>query len=255
MYTHFLIGAGTHEMEGIPGMIAARYNIQQKINTLHYCNYNRIEVILTSNKQEDPSRMGVFRDDGKRAHLQYYADEKAFRRPDGSTDLPQLYKALLAGLEILWEKKGWNTEDLREIYRKIEEEGFFVSVAAGKALTSPDKQCKAEFYCVLYPGYADYYLWFYNKKKKWERKIMFLKGHEEPALFFNFFQNRDWRDNEYFLISDWNKEVFFVFNVNTDAFTVEYKPVHSLEMAQNKLKSFEAGLTQEERTKLFGLPY
>jgi hypothetical protein len=254
MYTHFFLGIANHEMH-TPGMISAKYKIQQKLNTLSYCNYSRIDFTLTNNKQEDPGRMGVWWDTGKRADIQCYADEKTFRRPDGSTDLPQMYKAILAGLELLWEKKGWNVADLRDIYRKIEEEGFFVSVTAGKALTSPDKQYKAEFYCVLYPGYADYYLWFYNKRKKWERKIMFLKGHEELALFFNFFQNRDWRDNEYFLISDWNKEVIFIFNVHTDSFTVEYKPVHSLEMARNKLKSFEAGLTQEERSKLFGLPY
>lgn len=249
-----MLGMATHEMY-TPGLISVKYNIQQKLNDLSYCNYSRIDFVLTNNKQEDPGRMGVWWDEGKRADIQWYADEKTFRQPDGSPDLPHLYKTILSGLQALWEKKGWNVEDLRDMYRKIEEEKFFISVTFVKALTSPDKQNKAEFYCVLYPGYTEYYLWFYNKKKKWERKIMFLKGQEEPIAFFGFFQNRGWRDNEYFLLSDWNKEIYFVFNVNKDEFSVEFKPVKSLEIAQNKLKSFEAGLTQEERTKLFGLPY
>ena len=243
MHTYFFIRLDT-PVES-PCLATAKYNVEQHLNALGYCKYRKIDVNLTNNPQHD--QMGIWWDEKRDATIYHYFD--------GNFDLPHQYNELLNGLKILWQKNNWNTDDLQHIYDKIIEEGFTVSLPETKPIPSPDKQHKAALSAEMYTGYSDNYIRFFNKRRKWQRKIKILKGKELPDGFFWFFHNRQWLDNDNFQLSDWNNEVIFTFNIHKDEYSIDFKPLHSLDMAQNKLKSFEAGLTFEESQKLFGLPY
>jgi len=221
MFTHFLLSVGA-DMH-IPDLTHVKYNIQKNINGLKYCHYKRISLQVIHDADYEPSRMGLWWDDGRIADIRWYVDARVWRTKDGSLNLPFVYKTILSALELFWTQKQWPVADLRELYHRMEREGFFVKVPYEKILMSPDKQHKVEFFCDLYPDHADYYLIFSARQNKWRRKIKFLKGHEDPEVFFWFFANRGWKDNERFVLSDKNEEILFVFDVNKDDFSVEYR--------------------------------
>jgi hypothetical protein len=167
--------------------------------------------------------MGLWWDDGRIADIRWYVDAQNWRTREGKLNLPFVYKAILGALELLWTKKQWPVSHLSELYHKIEGEGFFVKVPYGKLLVAPDKQHKVEFFCDLYSDHADYYLIFSARQNKWRKRIKFLKGHEDPDVFFGFFMNSQWKDNEQFILADKEMEILFVFDVNKDDFSVEYR--------------------------------
>lgn len=251
--TQFLLGTLNDGMN-IPGIIALKYTLQIRINSLTYCSYRKIDLLLTGSELSPLGRTGLWRDDGKNAVIQWYADERTFRLEDGTTDLEALLTIILRALEELWRKKGWPVDDLAEMHRIIVREQFYVSMTYGLVRASPVKKHRAELYCQLYPSHTDYFVRFRGKNSP-ARKVHFLKGQEDPEILYEFFRHRTWKDDESLVISDWNQEIFFIFNIQKDDFTLEFRPTyHSLEVCMDKLRSFGAGLTPDERLGLFGLP-
>jgi hypothetical protein len=207
----------------VPDLTHVKYNIQKNINGLKYCHYKRISLQVIHDPGYEPSRMGLWWDDGRIADIRWYVDAQEWRTKDGKPNLPFIYKTILSALELFWLGKHWPVTDLEELYKKVEGEGFYVKVPYGKVSMSPDKQHKVEFYCDLYPGHADYYLVFSARQNKWRKRIKFLKGHEDPDVFFWFFTKRQWKDCEQFVLADKEEEILFVFDVNKDDFSVEYR--------------------------------
>ena len=207
----------------IPDLTHVKYNIQKYINELKYCHYKRISLQVIHDADHEPSRMGIWWDDGRIVDIRWYVDALAWRKEDGSPDLPFVYKTIMSALELFWSQKKWPVADLGELHQRMEAEGFFAQVPYGKLLMSPDKQHKVEFFCDLYPDHADYYLIFSARQNKWTKKIKFLEGHEDPEVFFWFFAIRQWTDNERFVLSDRNEEILFVFDAEKDDFSIEYR--------------------------------
>ena len=207
----------------IPDLTHVKYNIQKHINVLRYCHYKRISLQVTHDPDYEPSRMGLWWDDGRIADIRWHVDARVWRTKDGRLNLPSVYKTIVSALELLWGQKQWPVADLQELYQAMEGDGWFVKVPFGKISMSPDKEHKAEFFCDLYHDHADYYVIFSARQNKWRKRIKFLEGHEDPEVFFWFFANRQWKDNEQFILSDKNEEILFVFDVNKDDFSVEYR--------------------------------
>ncbi|MHA4812322.1 hypothetical protein ACX0G9_29775 [Flavitalea flava] len=229
-----------------------QYNIQRRIRELKYVTYRRLDILLVDGKDQHEQ---IERDDKKTANMKCYIDSSLIESIADKKSIKALYTVIFKGLEILWAKSQWDIEDLNDIYRAIEKDDFFSSVIYGKTLVSPDKKHNAEFLCEIYPGYTDYYLRFIRKKEEVVHKIHFLHGHPDPGIFFNFFSNRIWRDSNHFLLSDINKEIFYIFNVNNPDFSIEYRPINnSLEECKNYVAAFQAGISQNERLRLLGLP-
>ena len=207
----------------IPDLTHVKYNIQKHINVLRYCQYKRISLQVTHDPDYEPSRMGLWWDDGRIADIRWHVDARVWRAKDGRLNLPSVYKTIVSALELLWGQKQWPVADLQELYQAMEGDGWFVKAPFGKISMSPDKEHKAEFFCDLYHDHADYYVIFSARQNKWRKRIKFLEGHEDPEVFFWFFANRQWKDNEQFILSDKNEEILFVFDVNKDDFSVEYR--------------------------------
>jgi len=207
----------------IPDLTHVKYNIQKHINVLRYCHYKRISLQVTHDPDYEPSRMGLWWDDGRIADIRWHVDARVWRAKDGRLNLPSVYKTIVSALELLWGQKQWPVADLQELYQAMEGDGWFVKAPFGKISMSPDKEHKAEFFCDLYHDHADYYVIFSARQNKWRKRIKFLEGHEDPEVFFWFFANRQWKDNEQFILSDKNEEILFVFDVNKDDFSVEYR--------------------------------
>ena len=228
-----------------------QYNIKKRLQELKYVSYRRLDILLVDTEGEDGD---IEWDDKKTANMKCYIDPLRFISTSKES-IVEVYLAIFKGLRILWERNQWMADDLTEIYRNIEQDDFFSFINYGKVLVSPDKKHKAQFFCELYPQYADYYLLFFNSKGKVVQKVPFLHGHQDPDIYFSFFLNRAWRDNEYFLLSNNNKEIFNVFNVNESNFSLEYRPLNnSLEECKNYVAAFQANISSSERLKLLGFP-
>lgn len=229
-----------------------QYNIQKRLQELKYVSYRRLDVVLADAKDGDGK---IEWDDKKTANIKCSVDLSLDAPVTDKRSIKSQYLAIFNGLGGLWERNQWDIADLNNIYSKIEQEGFASSTSYGKILVSPDKKHKAEFFCEIYPEYCDYYLLFWGNKGKLEQRILFLHGHPDPGIFFNFFSNRGWRDNQYFLLSDINKEVFYIFNVNEPTSSLEYRPLNNtLEECKNYVAAFQANIPNSERLKLLGLP-
>jgi len=225
-----------------------QYNILKRLRELKYVSYRRIDVVLTDVKEEGRR---IEWDDKKTANIKCYVG-LSFGEPVADKRSTQAqYRAIFNGLEVLWEANQWNVDDLRGVYSEIEQEDFASSISYGKTLASPCKKHKAAFFCEIYPEYCDYYLLFLGNKGKVEQRIPFLHGHPDPGIFFNFFSNRAWRDNQYFLLSDINKEIFYIFNVNEPTSSLEYRPLNNtLEECKNYVAAFQANIPNSERLRL-----
>jgi hypothetical protein len=244
MFTHFLLSVGA-DMH-IPDLTHVKYNVQKNINSLKYCHYKRISLQVIHDPEYEPSRMGIWWDDGRIADIRWYADPRAWRTGDGRPNLPFVYKTILRALENLWEQRRWPLGDLRGLYLFMESEGFFVKIPCEKVLMSPDKQHKVEFICDLYADHADYFLIFSARQNKWRKRIKFLEGHEDPEVFFWFFANREWKDNEQFVLSDRNEEILFIFDVNRNDFAVEYRLQGAAEEREKKMRSMGVGVIMSD---------
>ena len=87
MFTHFLLSVGA-DMH-IPDLTHVKYNIQKHINVLRYCHYKRISLQVTHNPDYEPSRMGLWWDDGRagdRYQVGVYGFWKSGQTSGGTTD-------------------------------------------------------------------------------------------------------------------------------------------------------------------------
>lgn len=229
-----------------------QYNIHKRLRELKYVTYRRLDFTLID---ENKGGAEIEWDDKKTANIRCYVDPVIIPSIEDKNGIAAVYTVLFDALKALWIKNNWNSEDLKNIYSEIERENFFSSRSYGKVEVSTDKKYKTKFFCELYPVYADYYLRFLGKKGEVVQEVKFLHGHPDPSIFFNFFPNRVWRDNEYFLLSDANKEIFYIFNVNSANFSIEYRPINnSLEECKNYVAAFQAKISQDERMRLLRLP-
>lgn len=232
-----------------------QYNFIKRLNKLKYVSYRRIDISLSVGNTSGDQTVEFEWDDGKTASIIYGLNEDILGSLTSKENIINIYKAVLNCIKILWKKNNWDPDDLFSIYDEIEKNFFEVSVKFGKPFSSPDKKRTAEFVCEVFPEYADYYLQVFEKETQEKRKIKFLKGLTVIELFFGFFNNPYWRDSKCFFITDINKEIFFIINVDNDSCAIEYKPVYnSLEQCKNYVQAFQAGVTSKERLRLLGLP-
>ena len=228
-----------------------QYNVHKRLQQLKYVSYRRIDIFLIDKERD----IEVDRDDKKKASLKCSFDRAVIKDISDNKSIASLYDTTFKCLKLLWQRNSWDVEDLNHMHSNITAENYFSSLCIGKKLVSPDKKNKAEFWCELYPTYANYYLCFLKGRGEQVQKILFLRGHSDPDLFFYFFSNRAWRDNEYFLLSDINKEIFYIFNVNEPGFSIEYRPMNNtLEECKNYVRAFQADIPHNERLRLLGLP-
>ena len=118
-------------------------------------------------------------------------------------------------------------------------------------ITNISKRLRKIKYLSLHPDYADLYVQFIGKGKKLHRSIYFLKGNLNPALFYGVFVNRYWQNDEQFIICDYSDEIFYVFNVNQNDYSMKYEPVNNtLEELKDYIKVFEKDTSVEETARL-----
>jgi hypothetical protein len=228
-----------------------QYNVHKRLQILKYVSYKRIDVCLVEAEVD----IMVERDDKKKATLKCRFERSMIEDVSEKKTIAYLYNLTFKCLMFLWSRNSWNVEDLDTIHSDIVAENYLSSIFFGKTLFSPDKNHKAAFLCELYPEFANYYLCFFERKGDPSQKILFLHGHSDPDLFFYFFSNRVWRDNDYFLLSNITKEVFYIFNVNQTDFLIEYRPLNNtLEECKNYITAFQADIPISERLKLLGMP-
>lgn len=251
MLKQFNLGFENHGI-GSEGIIAIKYNLQQKLSRLPYLSYTKISISITDyNKEKD---LGLWWDDKKTANLRCYIDGEIIKDLSNSVNIALTYQEVLLCLEQLWVKNNWNKIDLTGVYETLEKENFHVLVSMRKKMQSENKKFSVDFNCIIFPTYTDFYLIF-SRRNQIIRRIKFLKGQPDPFIFFGFFTNRYWKGDELFLISDINKEIFFIFSIDKDDFSIEYRPlINSLEKCKDYLRAFEAGLSHKERMRLLGLP-
>jgi hypothetical protein len=250
MLRRFEVGFESHRI-ATSGITAIEVNLKAKLSQLKYISYRKIYITLIENTSKN--ERGIIWDDGKDAHINLNVDTEILSNLSDIENVKFMYRLLLNTLEPIWLKNNWDAEDLIAIYNTIESEKFEVEVRLGKEIVSPDRKTKAVIICKLYPDYADYFIGF-KKANRTVCKILYLKGHPVPGLFFDTFVRRYWKDNDMFILNDANKEIYFLFSVSRCSFEIEYLPkINSMEDCQNQLKGFEAGLSQEERLKLWKL--
>lgn len=230
-----------------------QYNLYKRLTRLKYVTYQRINILLIDKKGKEDIQIEW--DDKKSANLKVYLDPKLMTTITAIDSIAAIYDVLFECLEVLWVKYGWNVGDLKNMHLEIIGENFSSFLVYGKNLVSPDKKYKAEFFCELFPEYTDYYLNFLGKKGELINKIKFLHGHPDPSIVFGFYTNSNWRDNECFLLADINKEIFYLFNVKKDEFSIEFIPTYnSLEECKNFVLAFQANVSHKEMMRLLGMP-
>lgn len=227
-----------------------QYNLLKRLNNLKYVSYKRIDIILVKNTNE---QFDCDLDFKKTTRLRVSINEESVTDLMDNQTIKVVYDYVFEGLDFLWKKNIWDLQDLLKIQEVIKAENFFVDLVYDKGIASPDRKHKAEFYCILHPGYTEYNFRVLYKKEV-VRNVFFLKGHPDPGMFFGFFKNTNWRDNSYFIMSDINKEIFYVFNIHNEDFSIEYRPdYNSLEQCQKHVQAFGMGLSSSERMKLLGM--
>ena len=230
---------------------AIRVNIIKRLKKLEITHYKKFEIILSNGlpensyiEYEDKNNIRVF----------------ALNRFDtiiNCTDIQNvrlIYTMIFESLSVIWEKKEWDENSLIKIHGEIVKENYVVISAYGKPSLSLNKKLKAEIYCQLFPEYAEFYLRI-NEKNKQKREILFFKGYLDPAFFLSFFNSLNWKENEYAVLSDYNKRVFFIFSAVDGSFQVEYSSVHSsIQENENFLKAFQFDTPDSNRSLLLGIP-
>lgn len=228
-----------------------QYNVYQRLHKHEYITCRRIDIILTESLVQGD--IDVVVDDKRRVEIKSGIggiDINHILENDGAT----VYKVIFSTLRLFWRRNKWNELDIDQLSDEIKHTDFVSTISFSKKYLSPDKKTKAEFYCELFPEYTNYYLDFLNKKKELIRRIKFFKGHQDPLIFFGFFANKTWRDNDFFFLTDYNKEIYFIFNIYEDSFELEYKPTfNSLEKCKDYVRAFEPDISTKERLKLLDL--
>jgi hypothetical protein len=228
-----------------------QYNVYKRLKKLKYVTYRRIDINFVD-AVEDGNK--IERGDNKIIVLKSFVDPVYSRKSKERDSIAYIYRCLFNTLEFLWTNHNWNVKDLQQMLSVIEATEYTANLTIGKILPSPDKKHKVELLCELYPGYCDYNLLFLDKKGVILHKILFLHGMGDPGMVFIFYYNRLWRDNEYFLISNDTKEIFYVFNVQSAEFTLEFRPLkNTLEACKNAAASYQADISSEERSRLWKL--
>ena len=83
--------------------------------------------------------------------------------------------------------------------------------------------------------------------------IVITRSVGMPA-FFAFFNNAYWRDNEHFIFHDFNKEIFYVFYINDNNFSIEYRPLYNSQaQLEDYVKAQGFEVSTNERLRLLGL--
>ena len=229
-----------------------QYNVIKRLCKLKYVTYRRIDIAMV---------FGI--ETGKIDYT--WGDDKAtgitcILKADGSSDftsvemIKAIYDLLLLCFKDLWDKNAWDTGDVDRVFNDIDMGSAFATVTYGKTFIAPGRKHKAEFYCEVFPDYANYFFHLLGNKSSPGKKIQFLKGHTPIETFFMYFNNPYWRDNEYFILSDMNKEVFLLFNISADSVLVEYRPIiGTLEECKNHLRAFEWDVSTADSLRFLGM--
>lgn len=229
-----------------------QYNITKRIKKLKYVTYRRIDISFVATKTTEQKKAEVRWND-KTAVISCSLKEENLNDLNSNESIVAVYKSVFDGLASLWLENNWDFHDLGNMYNEIDLEGFFVSGKYGKTFLSPDKNYKAEFFCEVYPDYADYYLDFLSKKNVLKRRIKFLKGFPVIELVFGFYNTAFWRDTNSFSLQDGNKEIAYIFDINADTVSIEFSPKwNTLEVLKNYVGAFESSVSHNERKKLLG---
>lgn len=232
-----------------------QYNYIKRLNKLKYVSYRRIDIMIEVNDTTEEEKIEILWDDTKTSKMICNIDKNVANDVSSLSCIIQVYKKVFNCLTALWKKNKWESVDLHSIFANIESEWFKVSITYGKTYLSPNKKHKAEIFCDIFPDYADYYLKILCKGSINVSKFKFFKGLTNIDFFFSFFNNYYWRDDSFFLITDINKEIFFLFNIEMGFSGIEYKPFdNSIEKCKNFVQAFQASVTQEQRLKLLDLP-
>ncbi|MBN8785491.1 MAG: hypothetical protein J0I84_00220 [Terrimonas sp.] len=226
-----------------------QYNIQKKLDKIKYYKYRRIDIEFVFNK----SNIDIEWNDQKTAQIKCGIAERILSAIEQYETIQEIYTLVYECLKLLWLSNSWEEGDLSKIFSEIKQEKYISSIIYNKAISSSDKKLKTRFHCKIFPAYADYNIQFLNKKNEVIKEECFLKGQPNLLIFFLFFRNYYWVDNSNFILSDLNKEIFFVFSLN-EKFFLEYKPQYnSLETCRNYVKAFEFDKNRIERLKLLNL--
>jgi hypothetical protein len=166
----------------------------------------------------------------------------------------KVYKIIFDKLIVVWEKNEGGYSELLKIQEEIDTESYRSVYFDEKNFKSPKKKFKVQFFCELTPKYAEYYL-IVNSKGLDEKRIHFLTGIPDVLAFFLFFNSVTWKSESKLIVSDFNKEIHFQFDLDNLIFSTEITPLYSsLLECENRLKSFDPTLKHSERLKLMGVP-
>lgn len=218
------------------GAFAIFTNISKRLQKVKDLNFRHWKIFLTNG---DPEKSHIYSEFKNDLEITLFLDYNKIENCKEDAGIRLLYKLLFQSLEYVWQSKGWDINTLQSIFAEIENEGYKVSAIIGKDHASPDKKFKVQLYCELFPDYSDCYIHFLHKGRI-HNSVKFLKGKLNPQKFYGYFSNLYWIDNENFIISDFYKEIFYLFNINSDTFSLEFRPNdHSLEKLQEILKDFQ----------------
>lgn len=226
-----------------------QYNILKRIGKLKYITYRRIDINLCFDGCEE-----ITWDNAKTAVIKVSAPKRLESSLESKETIVELYKIVFAGLKKHWQKNNWNLGDLNEMHNAIIKEDYKSHITSRKSILSKNRKRKAELYCELQPDYSDYFLIISERRKELYR-FNYLHGISDPGMFFGFFPNFYWIGDESVVLSDLNKEIFYVFDMTKGNFSIDYRPLYNtIEELKNYVKAYQAGLSPNERLKLLGLP-
>jgi hypothetical protein len=218
------------------GAFAIETNIGKRLRKVKDLSFRQWKIFLNNGEPEQSYVHWEFKRD---LEITLFLDFNKIENCKEDSNIKLLYKLLFQSLEYVWVARGWDINTLQNIFSDIEKEGYKVSGIYGKDHISPDKKFKAQLYCELLPDYSDCYVRFLQKGRIY-KSIKFLMGNLNPEMFYGYFTNCYWADNDNFIICDFYKEMFYLFNVNSETFSLEFRPNdHSLEQLQEKLKRFQ----------------
>ena len=218
------------------GAFAIDTNIGKRLRKVKSLSYRKWRIFISNGEPENSHVHWEFKRD---LEITLFLDFNKIENCKEDANIRLLYKLLLQSMEYVWRAKGWDINTLQNIFSEIEKEEYKVSAIYGKDHTSPDKKFKVQLYCELFPDYSDCYVRFLHKGRI-HKSIKFLKGNLDPQMFYGYFSNFYWSDNETFIINNFYKEIFYIFNVNNSTFLVEFRPNdHSLEQLQDQVNSFQ----------------
>lgn len=236
------------EVKNYDGMTSVYYNMRRKLEKFKYVGYKKINIVFAHGIS---TSIEIDWEDKKSVRIRSVIPRSAITSGVDGISLSDVYREVFNCLHVLWEKNNWNKDDLVEIYDTIKKVNYEAKLP-GRSFSSPDKKKKAQLFFDIYPKYTDYYLQF-SEKKSVQPKIHFLKGRPNPDLFFGFFGELYWRDNEYFFITDFNKEIFFIFSIKDNSFSIEFQPkINSLDTLKGYVKAFQSDVPHEESLRLLG---